>query len=118
MSHPFVERLIGSIRHELLDHTLFWTATALDNKLHDYQCYYTKYRAHSGQDGATPIKSANKKLSTSMNIHGRSTTLDCLNCLLLPELPFRQGQVQRCDKNVTGTIENANNLVFYRDRRK
>jgi hypothetical protein len=27
MSHPFVERLIGSIRRELLDHTLFWTAT-------------------------------------------------------------------------------------------
>jgi hypothetical protein len=26
MSHPFVERLIGSVRRELLDHTLFWAA--------------------------------------------------------------------------------------------
>jgi hypothetical protein len=33
MSHPFVERLIGSIRRELLDRTLFWTATDLENKL-------------------------------------------------------------------------------------
>jgi hypothetical protein len=62
MSHPFVERLIGSIRRELLDHTLFWTATDLDNKLRDYQCDYTKYRAHSRRDGAIPIKSANKKV--------------------------------------------------------
>jgi transposase InsO family protein len=63
MSHPFVERLIGSIRRELLDHTFFWTATDLENKLlRDYQRYYNKYRAYSGRDGATPNKSANKKV--------------------------------------------------------
>jgi putative transposase len=62
MSHPFVERLIGSIRRELLDHTLFWTATDLDKKLSDYQCYYNKYRVHSGRDGATPIESANRNV--------------------------------------------------------
>ena len=33
VSHPFVERLIGSIRRELLDHTFFWTATDLERKL-------------------------------------------------------------------------------------
>jgi transposase InsO family protein len=33
MSHPFVERLIGSMRRELLDQTFFWTATDLENKL-------------------------------------------------------------------------------------
>jgi len=54
MSHPFVERLIGSIRRELLDQTFFWTATDLENKLQDYQCYYNEYRTHSGRDGATP----------------------------------------------------------------
>ena len=35
MSHPFVERLIGSVRRELLDQTFFWTATDLENKLKD-----------------------------------------------------------------------------------
>jgi transposase InsO family protein len=56
MSHPFVERLIGSIRRELLDHTLFWTATDLESKLKDYQCYYNEYRTHSGRGGATPVE--------------------------------------------------------------
>ena len=56
MSHPFVERLIGSVRRELLDHTLFWTVTDLENKLREYQCYYNEIRCHSGRNGATPIK--------------------------------------------------------------
>jgi hypothetical protein len=29
-SHPFVERLIGTIRRECLDSTLFWTAADLE----------------------------------------------------------------------------------------
>ena len=44
MSHPFVERLIGSIRREFLDHTLFWTARDLENKLAGYQDYYNSHR--------------------------------------------------------------------------
>ncbi len=36
MSHPSVERLIGSVRRELLEPTFFWTATDLENKLHAY----------------------------------------------------------------------------------
>ena len=57
MSHPFVERLIGSIRRELLDQTLFWTETDLEKKLLAYQCYYNEYRCHSSRDGLTPIQS-------------------------------------------------------------
>ena len=62
MSHPFVERLIGSIRRELLDHTPFWTATDLENKLRGYQCYYNESRTHSGRNGATPVKRRNDKV--------------------------------------------------------
>jgi len=61
MSHPFVERLIGSVRRELLDHTLFWTATDLENKLRDYHGYYNEHRTHSGRDGATPIEASGGK---------------------------------------------------------
>ena len=68
MSHPFVERLIGSIRRELLDHTLFWTATDLENKLRDYQCYYNENRTHSGRDGATPVNSSSGKV-VDINIY-------------------------------------------------
>ena len=62
MSHPFVERLIGSIRRELLDHTLFWTVTDLENKLQNYQCYYNECRTHSGRDGRTPDETVEHKV--------------------------------------------------------
>ena len=62
MSHPFVERLIGSIRRELLDHTFFWTSTDLENELRDYQCYYNQYRTHSGRYGETPVESDGGKV--------------------------------------------------------
>ena len=61
MSHPFVERMIGSIRPELLDHTLFWTATDLENKLREDQDYYTESRTHSGRDDGTPIDTSGNK---------------------------------------------------------
>ncbi len=58
MSHPFVERMIGSVRRELLDQTFFWTTTDLENKLRDYQAYYNEYRCHSSRSGKTPVDSA------------------------------------------------------------
>ncbi|MCP5128941.1 MAG: transposase [Pseudomonadales bacterium] len=57
MSHPFVERLIGSVRRELVDQTLFWTATDLENKLRIFQSYYNYCRTHSGLYGAIPSDS-------------------------------------------------------------
>ena len=62
MSHPFIERLIGSVRRELLDQTLFWTTTDLENKLQNYQCYYNGYRTHSGRNGTTPISLGSGKV--------------------------------------------------------
>ena len=53
-SHPFVERLIGTIRRECLDRTLFWTATDLELKLLEFQRYYNGHRAHAGLKGRTP----------------------------------------------------------------
>jgi transposase InsO family protein len=54
LSHPFVERLIGTIRRECLDRTLFWTAADLERKLFEFQCYYNGYRVHAGLDGQPP----------------------------------------------------------------
>ena len=62
MSQPFIERLIGSIRRELLNHTLFWTESDLENKLRDYQSYYNEHRAHTDRDGATPVNSSSGKV--------------------------------------------------------
>jgi transposase InsO family protein len=54
LSHPFVERLIGTIRRECLDRTLFWTAADLETKLFDFQRYFNRHRTHAGLDGRTP----------------------------------------------------------------
>jgi putative transposase len=58
LSHPFVERLIGTIRRECLDRTLFWTVADREVKLLDFQRYYNGHRAHAGLGGRTPDPSA------------------------------------------------------------
>jgi transposase InsO family protein len=54
LSHPFVERLIGTIRREYLDQTLFWTAADLEQKLRLFQDYFNCQRVHSGLGGRLP----------------------------------------------------------------
>src|SRR6267378_4365094 len=54
ISHPFVERLIGTIRRECLDRTLFWTAADLEMKLLEFRRYFNGHRTHAGLEGATP----------------------------------------------------------------
>jgi hypothetical protein len=49
-----VERLIGTIRREYLDQTLFWTAADLEEKLRSFQQYFNRHRTHSGLKGQTP----------------------------------------------------------------
>jgi hypothetical protein len=44
MSHPFVERLIGTIRREFLDRTLFWNSLDLHRKLETFRAYYNEVR--------------------------------------------------------------------------
>lgn len=56
LSHPFVERLIGTIRRELLDQTFFWNASDLQTKLCSYQHYYNEKRGHLGINGNTPLE--------------------------------------------------------------
>jgi len=62
MSHPFVERLIGSVRRELLDQIMFWTQLDLESKLRAYQQYFNENRCHSSRDCATPVEISDKKV--------------------------------------------------------
>ena len=54
LSHPFVERLIGTIRREYLDHIFFWNAPDLERKLVDFRQYYNQDRVHQSLGGDTP----------------------------------------------------------------
>src|SRR6202011_3863490 len=55
LSHPFVERLIGTMRREFLDHVLFWNARDLERKLAEFQVYYNATRGHASLEGHTPL---------------------------------------------------------------
>ena len=55
-SHAFVERLIGTIRHEYLDRIWFWNQADLERKLEDYKVFYNQYRCHTGLAGVTPAQ--------------------------------------------------------------
>ena len=56
VSHPFVERLIGTIRREYLDRVFFWNAMDLTRKLGDFRDYYNAHRVHRSLDGTTPAQ--------------------------------------------------------------
>jgi hypothetical protein len=45
LSHPFVERVIGTVRRELLDQVPFWGASDLERKLMQFRDYYNDDRA-------------------------------------------------------------------------
>jgi putative transposase len=44
--NPYVERLIGSIRRECLDHVIVWNERSLRQTLRSYFHYYGKSRTH------------------------------------------------------------------------
>ena len=57
-SHPFVERLIGTIRREYLDRVFFWNAVDLARKLEAFRDYYNDDRVHRAIAGLTPAQGA------------------------------------------------------------
>jgi putative transposase len=56
VSHPFIERLIGTIRREVLDQMFFWNALDLTRKLDAFRCYYNEQRVHRSLGGTTPAQ--------------------------------------------------------------
>ena len=69
LSHPFVERLIGTIRREYLDHTLFWNAVDLERKLELFKDYYNRSRTHSSLDGNTPAEISSGRVTEPASLH-------------------------------------------------
>ena len=68
LSHPFVERLIGTIRREYLDRTLFWTTADLENKLLDFRTYFNDHRTHDSLEGRTPDTPVSRPIANLRSI--------------------------------------------------
>ena len=58
VSHPFIERLIGTVRREYLDRMFFWNALDLTRKLGEFAGYYNLHRVHRALDGTPPAQRA------------------------------------------------------------
>ena len=85
VSHPFVERLIGTIRREYLDHLFYWNATDLQRKLEAFKTYFNESRVHSGIAGSIPNHQADladPKLASLNNYRWKS------HCNGLFEMPI------------------------------
>ena len=58
VSHPFLERLIVTIRREYLDRVCFWNALDLARKLGQFRDFYNAHRVRRWLDGTTPAQRA------------------------------------------------------------
>ncbi len=58
ISHPFVERLIGTIRRECLDQVFCWNSVDPARKLGEFGDHYNAYRVHRSLNGSTPAQRA------------------------------------------------------------
>ena len=56
--NPYVERLIGSIRRECLDHMIVWNEKSLCRILHSYFHYYEGSRTHLALAKDAPVPRA------------------------------------------------------------
>ncbi len=84
ISHPFVERLIGTIRREFTDNILFWNKRDLAAKLNDFQNYYNHHRAHGSKNMVPPLTS---KAVTHENVKSANKYKWNLYCRGLFQLP-------------------------------
>ena len=77
LSHPFVERVIGSVRREFLDQLLFWNGRDLSRKLSQYFVYYNETRGHLSLNGKTPEQSAGNTAKSKLPIENYSWISHC-----------------------------------------
>jgi len=53
--NPFVERLIGTLRRECLDHVVIWNERGLRRHLREYIAHYHRFRPHLSLDKDAPV---------------------------------------------------------------
>jgi hypothetical protein len=82
--HPFVERLVGTMRREFLDHVLFWNARDLERKLADFQTYYNAARSHASSEGHTPLTFAGGHTLARAELNNVRWVSHCRNLVQLP----------------------------------
>jgi transposase InsO family protein len=84
VSHPFVERLIETVRGEYLDHILFWNTIGLERKLSEFKDYYNHERVHASLGGDTPAEVAGESMTPRAKIDDFRWQTHCHGMVQLP----------------------------------
>jgi len=84
ISHPFVERLIGTIRREFLDQTLFWNAVDLERKLEAFRIYYNHNRFPASLNGDTPAQVSGESITSPTDLEHYRWQAHCRGLVQLP----------------------------------
>jgi transposase InsO family protein len=84
LSHPFVERLVGTIRREFLDHVLFWNGRDLERKVAEFQTYYNGVRCHASLEGRMPLTFADRAPVVPADLNHVRWVSHCRDLVQLP----------------------------------
>lgn len=84
ISHPFIERLIGTVRREFLDRILFWNKGDLKKKLGTFRNYCNENRCHWSLSAKTPRQQADASQVGMMKLSGYSWKRYCRGLFELP----------------------------------
>ena len=84
MSHPFIERAIGTIRREYLDQVPFWNSLDLERKLEEFKDYYNTHRTHEALSGQSPTKYSQQSLELLADINNYAWRQHCRGLFQTP----------------------------------
>jgi transposase InsO family protein len=84
VSHPFIERLIGTIRREYLDCVFFWNAQDLEQKLAIFLQYYNHKRVHQSLRGNTPAEAGGAQQPLAAKLSDYSWISHCNGLFQIP----------------------------------
>ncbi len=83
-SHPFIERLIGTVRREYLDRVFFWNSVDLTRKLKAFRDYYNEIRTHRSLDGTTPAQCAGAEPAAPAKLSSYASLQHCQGLFQTP----------------------------------
>ena len=84
VSDPYVERLIGTLRREFLDHVIFRNARDLDRKLREFRDFYNGHRVHTSLGGDTPMEFSEEAVTNRTDLQQFRWYTHCRGLLQLP----------------------------------
>jgi transposase InsO family protein len=84
VSHPFIERLIKTVRDDYLNYVSFWNARDLEKKLKGFLHYYNHFRVHFAHNGKTPGMKAGESVIPRIDLRKYNWKSHCRGLYCLP----------------------------------